>query len=122
MKKTAILLAILMALSSSAFGAFTAEEEVTLRQFINNKDRIVTLVQKSETLENIADGITNETIPLELAVLRAERVSIIAERNDLIDAVKATAIDDVNTIMDVWEETIDAQENLIALKEAELNA
>jgi len=113
-------LIVLMMIASPVFAALTAQEETTLRQFIANKDKIIDVVQHHQTLIDVADGITNETVPLELTILRNERHAIIAERDLAIEAVKAQAISDVNDLMSTYEVLIDAQEALISAKEAEL--
>ena len=120
MKKTALILAILMAVSSSAFGAFTVDEEVTLRQFIKNKAKIVDLVQRADLLNDVADGITNETLPLQITQKRAERITIIATRDAEVAGIKAAAIIAVNAKSDEHQPAIDTVNGEISALEAQL--
>ena len=71
MKRVAIIVSILL-LTTMAF-ALTTEEETFVTQLFNNKDKLIDLYQRSTELSDLADGITDETIPLQIAQLKAQR-------------------------------------------------
>ena len=119
MKQLALTLALLL-VAGTAMAALTPEEEQFVGQLLNNKQKLIDLYQRSQQLSDVADGLTNETVPLQLNILRNERTAIIDERDLAIEAVKAQAISDVNDLMSTYEVLIDAQEALISAKEAEL--
>ena len=119
LKQLALTLALLL-MAGTAMAALTTEEEQFVGQLLNNKQKLIDLYQRSQQLSDVADGLTNETVPLQLNILRNERTAIIDERDLAIEAVKAQAISDVNDLMSTYEILIDAKEAEIDAKAAEL--
>ena len=107
MKKLAIALLALTLSAPLAFGALTAEEETFVGQLLNNKAKLIQLYQ-------IADGLTNERVPVQVAQLRADIQTLVASRDAEITAVKVAAQGDIKTIEGNYETQIDAKEAEIA--------
>ena len=89
MKRVAIIVSILL-LTTMAF-ALTTEEETFVTQLFNNKDKLIDLYQRSTELSDLADGITDETIPLQIAQLKAQRQVLIDARDAEIKAEKVAS-------------------------------
>lgn len=104
MKKLTVLLLALTISAPMAFGALTQQEE----NFVSN------LFAKKATLQNLVDGITNETVPRDIALLKKDIDTLIAARDSEITAVKVTASNDIRTIEQNYEVLIDAKESAIS--------
>ena len=122
MKKTALVLALLLAVSGTAFAEFTAQEETDLKLVAQNIDKLVRVVQKVEGLESLIDNQGLSTLPLEIEKKKAERVMLIKTRDGEVDAIKAQAISAVNAKYAEYEPQIDNVESEIKTLEDTLDA
>lgn len=129
MKLTTMLLTLLL-ISGSAFGAFTASEESDLKQIAANKDKLIqmfaivtemeALAAESASLVLVSQGLTNETVPIQIAQKRDEITILIAVRdadmaaNDVANAATNKAI------FDLAELAIDSVESEISTLQAQI--
>lgn len=113
MKHLAITLALILGISSTAFGALTAQEEEFVGQLLSNKSKLIELYK-------IADGLTNEKVPAEIATLRKDIQALVAARDAEILVVKQTAQANIQTIEATYEAQIDAKEASISNLQSQL--
>lgn len=113
---------VLVLFVTTCFAQLTPDEEQFVTQLYNNRQKLVELYQRSQQLSAIADTLNSETLPLELEILRQERLNIIAQRDAELQAKDIEKNTEKQTIIDTYEVQIDAKESEIATKEAELEA
>ena len=108
--KLVVSIGLVLIFTTTCFAAevLTSDEVRSVRELLARKTRLTSL----------ADNVGNETLPLEINILRKERENIIKERDAKISAIKTKAIEDINSLMATYETLIDNKENEIAQKES----
>ena len=79
------------------------------------------VIARIPTLKALADNLGSETIPLDLQILRQERLDIISQRDAEVVQARNAAQATIGTINTNYEVLIDAKENEISSKQTELN-
>ena len=108
MKLVIILITALAMIGCSqvAEAALTAEEETFVGQLLTNKAKLIELYK-------VADGLTNEKAPVEIAALQQERDALIAARDAEIQAENVASDNKVQGIETAYEVLIDEKDSAI---------